>query len=467
MVFQVLVATLLGIALLRVQSGAAFTAYNCSASSGATTVALDMLHVPESCSASRRRGLPEPTQEKLVRILAKTSTPREAGFYCKAKVTRRVTRCGFDGMSYGSRLAEADVDIPLTQEDCRQMRDEKRWKFEGVEFNLQNGDPVTVTYFSKGVVHPHGGCRGEWYFERRGTGYKNSAEETVVTVTASPFSGFPDPAGTRGAGTVLLEESTSCLESFESIYEGAASLHGISQDLLVVPKNGDNPLGAVQLNLLGKERHCGVELAVTHLGHVFVQLSAANETVPGAEAEGFANPGWRAPGWWIDQRQLLHTLLGSEATAGLEGLQTEVCRLGQQLRAAALVLAAGGTNPLAVRNFFGPGVGIRMAGRVAYLTQCVPVNVSLHNLPGCTREIPVKTTHEDAIVYADPFTLVISEHSNDVHCSAETPVAWELDNQWYCSSGEETSFCSPPQGTLEKAWNDSSRAASQQQPNGG
>lgn len=423
---------LLALALLQQRPSVGLTAFNCSVESGATTEAFDLLvGPPDSCQPDGAPAAAGPPNTA-ARILGRKERSTETGFRCHARVTRRTTRCGLDGLSYGSKLVEADREVPVTPEECRRMRDAKTWRFEGQEVHLPNENPVTVSYFSHGQIHPEGGCRGSWsLFWRNHQSFWKSAEETELTVTAAPYVRSASLPPAEGSGTYVVDETLSCLGDLETLYSGPALRESAPRDSVVVSPGPD---WSVRLHLLERRLLCGAEAWATQLEGVLVQLPDQQPAVSqrnSAPSLGEAS-----------LRQRLSALGRSR-----DALALRLCRAEWQERAAAYSLAAGGASPAVVRNVFGPGVRVRTAGRLAYVTRCAPLSVTLRQLPGCTRDIPVEVPESGRRAYADPFTLILSDTSAEVPCGPEAPVAWEVDGQWHCATGRSSAPCSPPPKT--------------------
>ena len=85
------------------------------------------------------------------------------------------------------------------------------------------------------------------------------------------------------------------------------------------------------------------------------------------------------------------------------------------------------------RARFGIGYRTRNIGSIAYVTQCVPVQVILFNtFPRCTQEIPA--LYHNRLVFINSISWVIQPYPREIPCSLDTPVMWLILDKWMCAT---------------------------------
>lgn len=107
---------------------------------------------------------------------------------CKLVVTRRVTRCGFNSLTYGAVTPKWNSLRPMSALDCLDVYNNNRFFMDGRWFNITRGSPASVTFFSKGMVKNDGSCITE-DFTRGNQRFENSFEETHVAVLTQTLCG--------------------------------------------------------------------------------------------------------------------------------------------------------------------------------------------------------------------------------------------------------------------------------------
>jgi hypothetical protein len=90
-------------------------------------------------------------------------------------------------------------------------------------------------------------------------------------------------------------------------------------------------------------------------------------------------------------------------------------------------LATG--NKYTLHNIYGPGFQFYLAGSVAYVTQCLPVEACLYNSTNCTQQIPAEIGSEEyenvTQKYANAQTMILQDFPTKVPCSTSSK-PWPL-----------------------------------------
>jgi hypothetical protein len=86
-------------------------------------------------------------------------------------------------------------------------------------------------------------------------------------------------------------------------------------------------------------------------------------------------------------------------------------------------LASG--NKYALHDIYGPGFQIYLAGSVAYVAQCIPVEARLYDPMNCTQQIPAEIgskMHGNVTQkYANAQTMILQDFPTKVPCTREYP----------------------------------------------
>ena len=98
---------------------------------------------------------------------------------------------------------------------------------------------------------------------------------------------------------------------------------------------------------------------------------------------------------------------------------------------------------------WGTGTHLKVSAAVVYVTQCQLVDVTRHDLPNCTQEIPVIYNGSDW--FMDPVTRILSRYGQIVPCDPLYPIKWAIGNDWYCSHPAFSS-CSAPEKVIPTSY---------------
>jgi hypothetical protein len=98
-------------------------------------------------------------------------------------------------------------------------------------------------------------------------------------------------------------------------------------------------------------------------------------------------------------------------------------------------LASG--NNYALHDIYGRGFQIYLAGSVAYVAQCIPVEARLYDPVNCTQQIPAKigSVEHGKVTqkYANAQTMILQDFPTKVSCTRQYLPKWKIEDRWYCS----------------------------------
>jgi hypothetical protein len=116
--------------------------------------------------------------------------------------------------------------------------------------------------------------------------------------------------------------------------------------------------------------------------------------------------------------------------------QEAVCQVERKGRFNKLQALASG-NKYALHDIYGPGFQIYLAGSVAYVAQCLPVEARIYDPVNCTQQIPAEIGSEEygnvTRKYANAQTMILQDFPTRVPCTKEYRPKWKIEDRWYCS----------------------------------
>ncbi len=423
-----------------------FTAYDCEHKDARFTE-IDLLQ-PQDCPD------PETDYEEPVvvpvQILHMETRVAVRAYSCKVLVTKKISRCGFDSLHYGNTYAAYNKHYTLTPEECRTAARTGVMEVYNRKFPIAMNQKATEHFFSYGSRDKDGNCKTTT-FTSEGVEYTGSYEEVFIDAVIKQTRGIIDYTTgdirfTNGivarATDLMLRDSieglmiwyqpaVKCDKTVSEVYRGAAEIRtrkGMPerQDTVVLVENNDTKQYA-GLVLTHKQKVCGKWTYMTHLGKglavYFVHEGGSGISVPEVGKQ-----------FDVEQRNIQTQISYLALDLRLKyhtswiDIQQDICGLDRRTLYTRLQIIGDTSNPYALQDLFGSGHSIRRAGAVAYVTQCVPVEVVLTSHTNCTHEIPA--TYGNYTVFVDPITKIVRPYPNVVPCSTLHPVKWKIDDQW-------------------------------------
>ncbi len=445
---------------------AAITTYDCD-HTGTTYEVLD-LHEPRSCP-DPERDFEEPETRNL-HVLQTDSEVLVHGFQCQVTVTKEVTRCGFDSITYGHSWPVWEQNLELTPQECRNAVAASEITIEGRRYAVEKGVKKTESFFSRGHVDGEGNCKTA-DFVSGGLQFYDSYERTSLTILVRVIRGNYDmysesvtfANGVRARyqdeilrdafeGTIVWSaRQPNCTETVSQVYLGVGEVH-----FRTGAKGPLKPQGAIVM--IGAERQqqyaglalqgptllCGRHCFKTHIkGIAACLLRHGEEAIPSTSFKSTFQQKAAAL-----QAQVGHLHIGTNlrAYARFEMVQTDLCETERKVLHGRLQALAGGHNKYSLVDLYGPGHEVIVMGAAVYVARCVPVEATKADFPNCTKEVPVKVggVHR----FADPITWVLQEFPTVTPCSDITPMRWRIGGNWYCATPHPHQCDSPGQLNL-------------------
>jgi hypothetical protein len=129
----------------------------------------------------------------------------------------------------------------------------------------------------------------------------------------------------------------------------------------------------------------------------------------------------------------LHLSRGLENFRPFEEFQEAVWQVESKGLFNKLQALASG-NKYALHDIYGPGFQIYLAGSLAYVTQCIPVEARLYDPTNCTQHIPAEICSEEYGNVTQKY-VVLSErdhadlHHNELHLQRDPENDWTAERE--------------------------------------
>lgn len=433
------------------------TVYDCN-HADTTYEIIDLLE-PEKC--------PDPVHDYedpravTVQILQTDTSVPVSAYQCLLTISRKVTRCGFDSIEYGSQWTVYQDSLEITPSECRTAIDKGQIMIEGRPFRVRVGAPTTLRYYSYGGLDSAGNCKTASFMSAN-IWFSKSYELVVIAAEIKILRGvvdistglirFSNGIQTKYQDEVLRDatEGTlvwtatppSCAETVSEVYLGNATIHqrkgGIEAEAILMIENNKTSQYA-GLILRQPRALCDVHCFSTQIrGIVACLMRTMDVPLPKTTFKTYFDPKIADI-----QTQLSHLHLGTNMRMyeRFEAVHAEICELDRRTLHLKLQAIAGVSNPYSLLDLFGPGHVVYTAGATAYVSKCIPVQAVRVDYHNCTEEVPVSVNGTK--YFADPFTWVLREYPTVVPCSYIMPVRWRINRTWYCSY-PSVSLCVEP-----------------------
>ena len=446
-VVSLILATALWLAL-RGTTVEAMTAYNCQ-DPNATHITVDLLE-PQPC--------PDPDldyespRNQLVQILQTDTAMPVTATQCIASIFKKVTRCGFDSLTYGSKWTVWDLGYEITPNECRKAIKAGEVKVDGRKFPVTLNHKISHRFYSQGSLDNDMNCNYEGHFKSGDSYYEKSFEETRVDITLRVIRGTANTAtqevifsnGIRAKypdgvarddleGTMVWTvKKPECKDTVSELYDGTSELHRRRQDsltdsIILVKNNETNQFSGLVLQQV--VTLCRVRCFDTQVKGLFVcPYREGDEPLPKHSFKASFSP---------DQVNLqtqlgyLHTTTNLAVTERFALVQSDICLAARRTLFNKIQSISGAHNVYALLDIYGPGHMVYQAGAAAYVTKCTRVEVNRAEYANCTHEIPVNFAN--TTYFADPLTRILTDFPTITPCSDVMPPRWKMGGDWYCS----------------------------------
>ncbi len=440
------------------------------------TKAINLLE-PGKCAAAKELYHSEETVRVQV-LQTDTSSAIEVG-QCRVKALRRVTRCGFTGITYGGKWSAFHESVRVSPEACAKALKTGWLDVEGEQINITLGAEIGHTWFSRGNVLPDGGCEVvPGFTSRKGEDFYKSYEEVGALIYVRKTVGLLDPvtnmmglpgeveagyfagnAYDEDQGTLTWEVARrECAASLSQLYLGPAPMQRKittrgtdpnEEALVLIEPDDNNPYNHYQFagfQLREATNLCGTHCYRTQEGKLAVCLFREHDNpLPGVSFKTEAD---QTRLLFATQASYLHFDTNRRTENRFRAVQADICNSERKTLQGRLHRIAAESDPYALQDIFGPGHDLLRAGAAVYLTKCPTVDVVRVRHTNCSQEVPVKLANdsnaEGATYFMDPISRILRDRPTIIPCSPVTPVRWFLDGIWVCDYGTHSSPCAAP-----------------------
>jgi hypothetical protein len=333
---------------------------------------------------------------------------------CLVLKSQEAFRCwGHPSFHYGSAKIVINQPVEVTPQEYRDALTTGKISVQGQHMDFKVGTSQFHRYNTKGGRANNGTC-SITTFTRKGVTYKKSYEETTIKALISKVRGlklgdtikFPSGLIAPHSDEVVRDvhdgimiwstEELPCTDTMSLMYQGRAKLHQAKSN---VKAELEEAIIMVEQN--EARRYAGLVLEGTRslCGHVCHNTQIPN-VVACLETED-PNRAWRFLKAFDHEKvnllthmHFLHLSRGLGNFRRFEEFQEAVCQVERKGLFNKLQALASG-NKYALHNIYGPEFQICLAGLVAYITQCLPVEARLYDPTNCTQQIPAEIGSEE------------------------------------------------------------------------
>jgi hypothetical protein len=400
----------------------------------------------------------QPPVNTTVQIIQTEATRPILAYQCLVTISKEVTRCGFDSITYGSIYTVFDQVQMVTPEECRNAIQTGQIILGARAFKVVPGEATTETFFSHGHVADNGYCETATFISG-GQAFTRAYEQTRVksqlrTVRGTVHSADGEVIFSNGLrakvkdgmlrdsyeGTLIWqEEQGNCTDAISQVYYGPATVHrrAGNQDTRddvgsIVMISNETTSQYAGLQLRGPQSVCRIHCFYTQISGITVcVLRALDQPLPERE---FREKFEQTTTALQTQLSFLHMGTNMRMYERFERIQTDLCEVDRKVLHARLQSVAAGDSRYSLVDLYGPGHSLHVAGAVAYVTSCVEKEATLVAAENCTLEIPVSVQPNNTKRFADPMTWVLHDFPTVVPCDDLMPIRWKVHNDWYCAT---------------------------------
>jgi hypothetical protein len=217
-------------------------------------------------------------------------------------------------------------------------------------------------------------------------------------------------------------EELPCKDTMSLMYQGRAKLHqaksnikaNLKDAIILVEQNETRRYAGLVLE--GTRSLCGHVCHNTQIPNVVACLEKEDWKFLKALDHKTVN--------LLTHMHFLHLSRGLGNFRRFEEFQEAVCQFERKGLFNKLQALASG-NKYALHNIYGPGFQIYLAGSVAYVTQCIPVEARLYDPSNCTQQIPAEIGSKEfgnvTQKYANAQTMILQDFPTKIPCTRQYP----------------------------------------------
>jgi len=383
-------------------------------------------------------------------------------YQCSVKVTKTIYYCGMHShiSAVHGGLSNYIMDVDKTQ--CMTMMTDRVLHFEshkilGLVANSTRTFPLTIV----GSLDTKGNCRGGKYIIP-GYQYNDVVVQVSVTISLKDYNTVFQISSNNllfNDGTTCSYSTRHCIHpvygntfwelgdkeqcspvSRDVIYEGQATItyreEPFSMGSIVTVNQGTS---LFSIKITRPSHVCHQQAFATDHPRIFILVKQ--------------NFGYYFSKSTINPRDVnLALYMNSKIAHSVHFLSKQIreiyidlthrdCLVERESMRNKLAIVK--TSPMSFGNIVTgePGFYNVIAGEVAYMIQCQPVDVSYRKSSICTAHLPISYNNQS--MYLEPVARVITNTSSEVPCSPLTPPMYQMGEHWYAFNPQPHIVTSP------------------------
>lgn len=437
----------LWVLLLFISTTYALVGYDCGGQSfNVTTFALNQIG---TCQLPTKEPTPIAVRIQLLQIADYTTTEI---IQCKVEIDRTIYYCGMNSHNSIVHNGRQAYLIELDKRACTRLQESGIIQLSissqivGIKRNSTSTRGVTLA----GSINNEGRCTGTQYSDPYGN-WDNVIVQATAKISISNYVGDIN----LKAGQIILRSGTHCqladgsctdiegntahwetepvdscmFNRYDVLYEGPATKLTNSQSPTVNPNVYTLTTQETTFALATKaESHiCGYTLIKTEHPKLFIletqqgQSFAARRRVSINNLDIFSYINSK----FIYVEKHLHTQMNNLYLDVL----TQRCNLEKQVLQNALTTANILPEQFARAVMKTPGYMAVIAGEVAHIIKCIPVECTLRRTTDCYNELPV--LYRNTSFFLTPNTRTLIKMGTQTECNPLLPAQYLIEGTWY------------------------------------
>lgn len=421
--------------------------YDCGAPTlNVTTISLNNIG---GCDIPLIDPTPIPVRIQLLQLSEFSATEV---IQCKIEVDRTLYYCG---MNSHNSIVQNGRQIYLTELDdksCRKIHETGIIQLgisaivTGIKRNSTTSRSITLA----GTLTNEGACTGAQYSDPFGT-WTNVVVQAAVKITISNYQASVNMATDR----VILQSTSQCQLSegsctdvegnqafwrtepvdtclfnrYDVLYDGMATKLRTIENSIQTPDvyTLTTQETTFALAVRSEKPICGYTLIRTEHPKLFILETRDGQTFASRRKVLVSNLDIFS---YVNSKFIyVEKHLKSQIKALYKDVLTQRCNLEQQVLRNALATAAILPEKFARAVTKSPGYMAVIAGEVAHIVKCIPVECTLRRTEECYLELPVMHKNQTFFLSTNSRTLI--KAGTHIECNPLLPAQYLIDGAWY------------------------------------
>lgn len=421
--------------------------YDCGAPTlNITTVSLNNIG---GCEIPLIDPTPIPVRIQLLQLSEFSTTEV---IQCKIEIDRTLYYCG---MNSHNSIVQNGRQIYLTELDdksCRKIQEIGivQLGMSAVVTGIKRNSTTSRSLTLAGTLTNEGTCTGAQYSDPFGT-WANVVVQAAVKITISNYEASVNMATDR----VILQSATQCQLSegsctdadgnqafwrtepvdtclfnrYDVLYDGMATKLRTIENSIQTPDvyTLTTQETTFALAVRSEKPVCGYTLIRTEHPKLFILETRDGQTFASRRKVLVSNLDIFS---YVNSKFIyVEKHIKTQIKALYKDVLTQRCNLEQQVLRNALATAAILPEKFAHAVTKSPGYMAVIAGEVAHIIKCIPVECSLRRTEECYLELPV--THRNQSYFLSTISRTLIKSGTHIECNPLLPAQYFIDGAWY------------------------------------